>query len=99
MCRVYAASFSVEVRSQELCPAGNERPWIQTASPASNRVKLVSEQGRERVSFCRFHADSLCLADKGTHLGALPYVGQLLNPAVAIVVATVSSLPTCYCIE
>lgn len=31
-------------------------------------------------------------------MGALPYVGQLLSPAVAIVVATVSSLTSCYCI-
>lgn len=37
-------------------------------------------------------------ADKGTHLGALPYVGQLLNPALAIVVAMVFSLTSCYCI-
>lgn len=89
-------SFSVEVRSQELCPAGTELPWIQTAFPASYRVKIVREEwsySAESVSISPTVPRLFTLsgnADKGTCTSALPYVGQLLNPA--IVVAMVSSL-------
>lgn len=54
-------SFSVEVRSQELCPAGTELPWIQTAFPASYRVKI----GREEWSYS---VESISISPTVPHL-------------------------------
>lgn len=97
MCRVGAALvFCGGEEPGALDPAGTEPPRTQTTLSCLRPSGGSQRATRRAPSLPRRLALS-GKADKGTHSGALPYVGQLLNPAVAILVATVSSLTSRYC--